>query len=150
MGGVKDPVQDRITEGGVAHDVVPTRHGYLARDQERALVVTVVDDLEEIAALLGGERLGSPVVDDEKLRALEGGHQPREAALAASLGQIGEEPRGALVEDGEAVPARPVAERAGQPTLARAGWAGDRQMLVLAHPLARGEHLEQGSVEAAG
>jgi hypothetical protein len=40
MGGVKDPVQDRITEGGVAHDVVPTRHGYLARDQERALVVT--------------------------------------------------------------------------------------------------------------
>src|SRR3954454_23346997 len=57
---------------------------------------------------------------------------------------------GALVEDGEAVPARPVAERAGKPTLARAGWAGDRQMLVLAHPLACGERLEQGPVEAAG
>jgi len=82
---------------------VPTRHGYLARDQERALVVEVVDDLEEIAALLGGERLGSPVVDDQELRALEGRHQTREAPLATGPGPDRRRAGGALVEDGEAV-----------------------------------------------
>jgi hypothetical protein len=65
MGVVNDAVQYRITEGGIGSDVVPLRHGNLACDQERSFVVAVIDDLEEIAALLGGKRLRSPIVDDE-------------------------------------------------------------------------------------
>ena len=34
---------------------------------ERARLVAILDDLEQIAALLGVERLGSPVVEDEQI-----------------------------------------------------------------------------------
>jgi hypothetical protein len=43
-----------------------------------------------------------------------------------------------------------VAEGAGQPGLADAGRPGQQQPLVAVDPLARGEALEQGAVEAAG
>ena len=91
MGVVNDAVQYRITEGGIGNDVVPLRHGDLACDQERPFVVAVVDDLEEIAALLGGERLRSPIVDDEEIGTLQRGHQAGQAAFAAGLGEIGEQ-----------------------------------------------------------
>jgi len=115
MGVVNDAVQDRITEGGIGNDVVPLRYGDLACDQERSFVVAVIDDLEEIAPLLGGERLWSPIVDDEEIGTLQRGHETHQAAFAAGLGEIGEQARRALVEDGEAVAAGLVAERAGEP-----------------------------------
>jgi hypothetical protein len=62
MSVVNDAIQYRIAEGRVGNDVVPLCHGDLTCDQERSLVVAVVDDLEEIAPLIGGERLWSPVI----------------------------------------------------------------------------------------
>ena len=50
----------------ITDDVVPAIHGELAGDEQRTLVVAVVDNLEQIAALLGIERLRSPIIDDEQ------------------------------------------------------------------------------------
>src|ERR1700720_2245991 len=77
MGVVNDAVQYGIAERGVGNDVVPLRERHLACDQERSLVVAVIDDLEEIATLFGSERLGSPIVDDDEVCALQRRHQAR-------------------------------------------------------------------------
>jgi hypothetical protein len=42
------------------------------------------------------------------------------------------------------------AERRGQPTLADAGWADERQIVVGVDPFALGQLLEQGAVKTAG
>jgi len=91
MGVVNDAVQYRIAERGIGNDVVPLRHGDLACDQKRSSVVAVVDDLEEIAPLLAGERLWSPIVDDEEIGTLQRCHQARQAAFTAGLGKVGEQ-----------------------------------------------------------
>ena len=92
MSVVNDAVQYRITEGGIGDDVMPLRDGDLACDQERSLVVTVIDDLKEITTLLGGERLGSPIVDDDEVCALQRGHQARQAPFTAGLGKVCKQP----------------------------------------------------------
>ena len=146
---VNDAVQYRITEGGIGNDVVPLRHGDLACDQERPFVVAVVDDLKQITTLVGGERFGSPVVEDEEIDTLKRGDQARQTAFAARLGEIGEQAGCSLVEDGEAVAASFVAERTGKPGLAGAGWADNDQVVGITDPLAGGESLEERAVKAA-
>ena len=46
-----------------ADALVPLFHGDLTCDQQRSFIVAIIGDFEEISALLGGERLGSPVVE---------------------------------------------------------------------------------------
>ena len=128
---VNDTIQDRIAEGGVGNDVMPLRHGDLTCDQQGSLVVAIIDDLKQIAALVGGERFGSPVVEDEEIDAFQGRDQARQTAFAARLGEIGEQAGCSLVEDGETVAAGPVAERACKPGLAGAGWADNDQVVAV-------------------
>src|SRR5215207_1561499 len=52
-----------------------------------------------------------------------------------------------MIEDGAVVAARLVAERAGKPTFAGAGWAADQQALVPCDPIAGDELGEQCLVE---
>ena len=55
-----------------------------------------------------------------------------------------------MIEHGPVVTAGPVAEGAGQPGFPRAGRAGEQQVLMPLDPLATGQALEQGPIEAAG
>ncbi len=89
--------------------------------KQRAAIVAAVDDLEQIAALLGVERLRSPIVDDQQSDAFERGQQTRQAALAARLAQVAEQAAGALVEHRETVATGLVTEGTGEPRLADAG-----------------------------
>ncbi len=68
MGVVDEAVEDGVGEGGVADDVVPSVDGDLAGDHGGAAAVAFLDDLEEIAALLGPERLETPVVERRGMR----------------------------------------------------------------------------------
>ncbi|MGY4408427.1 hypothetical protein ACVWW4_000163 [Bradyrhizobium sp. LB7.1] len=149
VGIVNDAIQNRIAEGGIGNDIVPLRHGHLTRDQQRSLVVAIVDDLEQITALLGGERFGSPVIKNEEIDALEGCDQARQTAFAARLREICEQAGCPLVEDGKAIAAGLVAECTGKPGLAGAGWADDDQVVGIADPLAGAEVLEERTVKAA-
>ena len=60
VGAMDDAVQDRVGEGRLADQVVPTVHGELGGDQGSAATVALLDDLEQVAALLGPERLEPP------------------------------------------------------------------------------------------
>ena len=149
MGTVDDAVDDRVSDRQISHDVVPASHGDLAGDQQRALVVAVIHDLQQVAPLLGGERLRPPVVDDQQAGALDRSQHPWQPALASGGGEVGEQPRRPLVEDGVALPARLVAEGASKPRLADPGRAADHHVGVLADPAAAGELQEQRPVQAA-
>jgi len=121
VGTVDDAVDDRVSDGQIPDDLVLAGYGNLACDQQRALVVAVVDDLQQVAPLLGGQRFRPPVIDDQQPRALDGGQHPGQAPFAAGGGQVGEQPRRPLVEHRVALPTGLVAQRAGKPRLAHPG-----------------------------
>ncbi len=68
-GIVYDAVADCVGEGWNPDQIMPAVYGNLAGDDEGAFVVTVLDDFQEIARLVGEERLPAPVIRDERLRA---------------------------------------------------------------------------------
>ncbi len=115
---------------------------------ERA-AVAIVDDFEQVAALLGGQRGEPPIVEDEQVDAGDAGQQASVAAVAAGERERLEQPRQPVIEDGAIVAAGLVAERAGDPALAHPGRADDQQVQLALDPVAGDEAGEQGSVEAA-
>src|SRR5271170_2295274 len=130
---MNDAVEDGVCERGYPDQIVPAVDGNLAGDDERALVVTILDDLQQIARLVGRERLRTPVIEDEQLDARQGAQEPGVARVAVSDGEIGEEPGHAGVENGHVLSARLVADGAGEPALAQATGPGDQQVAALAH-----------------
>jgi hypothetical protein len=54
--GVHDAIEDRVGEGGVAELGMPVLDRQLAGDHRRAAADTVVEELEQIAALLRRRR----------------------------------------------------------------------------------------------
>jgi hypothetical protein len=61
MGVVGDTIQDRVGESWVADQIVAAVHRDLAGIQRCATTVAVLDDLQQVVALSGGEWLKSPV-----------------------------------------------------------------------------------------
>lgn len=53
---------EAIGDGGISNNFVPAIDGQLAGDDDRTSFISVLDDLEQIAALIGIERLRSPVI----------------------------------------------------------------------------------------
>ena len=62
IGIVDDAVENRVGQSRDSNHLVPAIDRNLAGDDERAFVVAVLDDFQEIAGLVGAERLRSPIV----------------------------------------------------------------------------------------
>ena len=62
MSSVYETVEDGVGDRGVCDQLVPVFDGDLARHDRRATAVAVVDDVEQVAALLRGERCQPPVI----------------------------------------------------------------------------------------
>ena len=125
MGGMDNAVKDRLGQGGITHDFIPTPDWHLAGDDQRAGVVAILDDLQQVAALFGRQGLWSPVIQDQQIDPGELPHQSGIPAVAARQCQAGKQPRAALVKHRQIVAAGPVAQGTGQPRLASATWPGD-------------------------
>ena len=68
MGVVDEAVEEGIDDGGIGDDLVPVLDRHLAGDDGGSALVAIVDDFEEIATLLAGERGEPPVViEDEQV-----------------------------------------------------------------------------------
>jgi hypothetical protein len=76
---------------------MPFVDGDLAGEDGRASAIAFFEDLVEIAACPAVERIEAPIVEDEELSAIEAMHDPGMAPVAASQGEIGEEPGDTLV-----------------------------------------------------
>ncbi len=113
-----EAVEDRIGERRAGDHVVPSIDRHLAGDEDRSGVDAILDDFEEIARLLDGDRFRPPIVEDEQLGAGERAHELAVTSVATGERERGEQARHPVVEDGQIVAAGFVAERAGKPTLA--------------------------------
>src|SRR6516164_7822428 len=67
---VHEAVEDGIGDCRIDDHLVPVIDGELTGDDGGAAAVAIIDDFEQIAALLRGQRCQPPVVEDQKLAAL--------------------------------------------------------------------------------
>ena len=58
MGVVDHTIEDGVGQRGIADDLVPAIDRHLAGDDQRAGVVAVLDDLQQVAPLLGSSGSG--------------------------------------------------------------------------------------------
>src|SRR5215208_7382127 len=149
MSVVHEPVEDGIGVGRIADDLVPFVDRHLAGQDRRTAAVSFFEDLVEIAAGAGIERIETPIIENEELGAGEGSHDAGMAAIAAGQREIGEQLRDALVQDRAVVAAGLMTESTGQPTFTDAGWPAQDQIVACIDPFAAGELVEQGTIEAA-
>ena len=90
----------------------------------------VLDDFEQVAAVLGAELGHPPVVDDQDAGLGDRGQQFGIATVGARDGQLGQQPREAPVRGGVSIAARAVGECAGNPRLSHPGQASDILMRI--------------------
>ena len=69
VGVMDQAVEDGVGVGGVADQRVPLIDGKLAGDDGGAVAVAILEDLQEVVAGRGVERLEAPVVEDEEIDA---------------------------------------------------------------------------------
>src|ERR1700726_4447717 len=124
---------------------MPLIDGDLAGDDGGAVAVAVLEDLQEVVAGCGVERLEAPVVEDEEVDATERAQETGVAAVAARQSEIAEQPRDALIEHGAIVAAGLVAERRSEPTLADTGGPADQQVGVVVDPAAFDQHRQEAA-----
>src|SRR5499427_5286408 len=120
---VDDAIEDGVGVSRIADQLVPFVDRDLAGDDRRSAAVAFFENLEQIVARGGIERLEPPVVEDEQLHAAERPLDAGIATVAAGEREIGEQLGNALVEDGTIVTTGFVAERRGKPAFADAGRA---------------------------
>lgn len=125
---------------------MPAVHWDLAGDQCGAPAVAILDDLQQVVALLGGEWLQSPVIEDQQLHPADCPHQPGVTTIAACQCEIAEQAWDALIQDGMIVATCPVPERTGEPRLSDATGANDDQVLLFPDPAALCQLLEQRAI----
>src|SRR5580658_8998029 len=147
--GVHEAVEDGIGDCRIDDHLVPVIDGELTGHNRRAAAMAIVDDFEQVAALLRGQWRQPPVIEDQKLdtgEALEEAYIP---SVAACQCKCVEQAWYAIVEHRSIVTARLVSERAGEPALAGAGFPSDQEVVSPPDPVAGRELGEQRLVETA-
>ncbi len=150
VGIVDEAVEDSVGVGRIADGVMPGGDGQLAGDDGGLATVAILQDLEQIVAGLGIEGLQAPVIEDEQFDLGEALEPAGDAPVAAGERQFLEQARETGIEDGAVVAACLVPDGAGEPGLADAGRAADRQVVMRIDPLALEERVEEPAVETAG
>ena len=83
MGIVHEPIEDCIRDARIADQFVPMIDGELAGHDGRGASMPIIEDFQEIAPLLGGERCQSPVIQDQELDARQRLEEASVASIAA-------------------------------------------------------------------
>ena len=75
VGGVDEPIENGVRQCRAADDVVPAVNRQLAGDQGSGGLVSLLDDFEEIAALVGGQQLRTKVIENQEPNGCQGFEQ---------------------------------------------------------------------------
>ena len=81
---MNEAIQDGVTEGGVADDVVPMFYGDLAGYDGRGATVAIIKDLKQVAPFGRTENCKAPIIEYQELNPAEGFKQATITAVAAS------------------------------------------------------------------
>src|SRR5262245_51807930 len=121
----------------------------LAGDDGGAELGAVFDDLQQVGALVRGERPQQKVVNQQDVEASPAGQQAGEPAVGAGDGEVLKHAGAAQVESAVAVADSGVGERAGEVGLAAAGRAHDQDAVVVGDSVRFGQIEDLSAVEAA-
>ena len=149
IGVVNDAVEDGVGEGWNADQVTPAVDGNLAGDDERAFVVAILDAFEQMARLIGGERFGSPIIQDEQFDARQGAQEPGVARIPMGDGEIGEEVLGRGCRGRAGFLGTPCGRARRRASSCPGRSPGHEQIAAFGDPVASGELEEQRAVESA-
>ena len=80
---VHEPIEDRVGDGRIGDCLVPVIDRQLAGHNRRAAIVPILDNLKDVATLLGRQRGEAPIVQDQQLDARQALDEPRMTPVAA-------------------------------------------------------------------
>src|SRR3989442_6425646 len=149
MGVVKEAIADRVRHRGVPEVLVPLVGRELARDDRPPGLAAILQDLEQVAAVLIPQRAEAPVLEHEDVDAGELAEEADVGAVGMSEGEFVEEPGHAAVERPISLAAGLLGKGAGEEALARPRRPGDQEVLVLVYPAAGGELADDRPVQLA-
>lgn len=149
VGIVYDAVENGVGNGGFADHVMPLGDGELCGDQGRFPAVTFLEDFEEIETLLIGERVGSPIIENEQLDARQLVNEAGEPPVEPGEAKILEQTWGSQIENGMIEPCSLTSEGAGQPGFSGAGLAGNDHIFMSLQPGPLGQRQGVAPVKAA-
>ena len=119
VGVVHQTIKDAVGDCRIADLLVPVRHRHLGREDNRPALVSVIADLEEIAALAVLEWRHGKIVQHQNVDARELEQEPAEAAIGVCDSQFPAQLRRSLMQYRETVTACLLRQRACQPTTQR-------------------------------
>ncbi len=90
---VDDPIEDCVCDGGFSDHVMPLGDGKLRGDERRFPAIALLEDFQQVEALLVRERVGSPVIEDKQLDAGEFVDQAWKAAVEPGKAKVFEQTR---------------------------------------------------------
>jgi hypothetical protein len=146
---VDEPVEDGVGVGGLVYGAMPGFDGKLAGDDGGRATVTVFKDFQQVVTRLRSKGLQAPVVQDEKLNGSKALEAASGASITMSERKFIEKLGCADVDDGVIVATGFEAEGAGEPALAEASFAGDRQIIMGLDPVTFDQAGEQAAIETA-
>jgi len=85
-----DAIEDCVGESWISDEFMPSVDRKLTGDDERASIVAIFDDLEQVALLVRQQLFGPPIVNDEESHARQLTHKFGVTAIASREGQGGE------------------------------------------------------------
>ena len=97
------PVEDRVSKGGIGDAPVPFVNRDLGGDEGGGVAKAVVEDFENVLRILDGDGIAHPVIQDQQVTAGQRTQSGREGTIGANLAEAMQQARGAVVTDGEAI-----------------------------------------------
>jgi hypothetical protein len=134
-----DPVQDRISDGGISDVVIPIFYGKLTCNEGRTDAVTILDDFEEVSAFGVAEGGQSEIIENEQMGFREFLNEVSVGTIGPGKSDLIEELRHTEIKGPKPFPTGLLSEGTGEEGFANPGGAGDKKILVIANPVAGGK-----------
>src|SRR6266508_1636828 len=146
---VQEPVEDGVGERRIADVVVPMIERQLAGEKGGASADAVVEQFEQIVALVRSDGRNGEVVDQHEVDLGDGSEAFTEAAIGVTQAQFLEQSRRTQVQRGQTLATGLVGESASEEGLAATGSAVNDQILSGTDPIAAGEACQLTAIESA-
>jgi hypothetical protein len=110
---VQEPIADGVGQRGLSDVIVPLGRGELARDDRGAAPIAILENLEQVAALLVLRRGQAPVLEEEDVHPRQPAEEPAVGAVGAREAEVSEQAGGPAVVGAVAAAAGLVGEGTG-------------------------------------
>ncbi len=147
---MEKPVENGISQGGVADSLMPVRDRQLTGDDSRADIVAVFKYFQEIMSALVIEWLKPPVIDNEELGSGRGGEDSAITAIGSGDTQFLKEPGEMKILGSIILPTGFLTKGIGHKAFPYSSWPGNKHIEMFFYPPTGGKLKHQGYIQATG